>query len=127
MNVRRKRQPQQTAFLKALPTPVKSSEMLDIDEAAVLLRVSKKTVYARVKDKCHSLRQTRPQAALPQAQPGAVDRRRRRPGGVGQRRTDDVRRAYRHAQQRPGLRGQVHSSAGPTGGHVRYPARGPSA
>jgi excisionase family DNA binding protein len=50
MNARQKREPWQTSFLKALPTPVKNSDILDVDEAAALLKVSKKTVYARVKE-----------------------------------------------------------------------------
>ena len=50
MNARKKREPRQTSFLKVLPTPVKSGDILDVDEAAALLKVSKKTVYARVKE-----------------------------------------------------------------------------
>jgi excisionase family DNA binding protein len=44
------REPQQTAFLKPAPPPVKNGDSLDVDEAAALLKVSKKTVYARVKE-----------------------------------------------------------------------------
>ena len=50
MNARKKREPRQTSFLKVLPTPVKSGDILDVEEAAALLKVSKKTVYARVKE-----------------------------------------------------------------------------
>jgi excisionase family DNA binding protein len=40
--------PQQMTFIE--PTPqVKNNDILDVDEAAVLLKVSKKTVYNRVK------------------------------------------------------------------------------
>ena len=49
MKPRKKREPQQTAFLKALPQ-VKNGDILDVDEAAALLKVSKKTVYARVRE-----------------------------------------------------------------------------
>ena len=45
---RKKREPQQTTFIK--PTPqVKNGDILDVDEAAVLLKVSRRTVYNRVK------------------------------------------------------------------------------
>ena len=47
---RTKREPQQTAFLKPAPPVVKNGDILDVDEAAALLKVSKKTVYNRVKD-----------------------------------------------------------------------------
>lgn len=40
--------PQQTTFLEP-PPQVKNSDILDVDEAAMLLKVSKKTVYNRVK------------------------------------------------------------------------------
>jgi len=40
--------PQQTTFIEPQPQ-VKSSDILDVDEAAVLLKVSKKTIYNRVK------------------------------------------------------------------------------
>jgi excisionase family DNA binding protein len=46
---RKKREPQQTAFIKPTPPPVKNGDILDVDEAAALLKVSKKTVYNRVK------------------------------------------------------------------------------
>ena len=45
---RKTREPQQTTFIK--PTPqVKNGDILDVDEAAVLLKVSRRTVYNRVK------------------------------------------------------------------------------
>ena len=40
--------PQQMTFIEPQPQ-VKNNDMLDVDEAAVLLKVSKKTVYNRVK------------------------------------------------------------------------------
>ena len=40
--------PQQTTFIEPQPQ-VKNGDILDVDEAAILLRVSKKTVYNRVK------------------------------------------------------------------------------
>lgn len=40
--------PQQTTFLEPEPQ-VKNNDILDVDEAAVLLKVSKRTVYNRVK------------------------------------------------------------------------------
>jgi excisionase family DNA binding protein len=50
MPARKKREPQQTAFIKPAPPPVKNGDILDVDEAAALLKVSKKTVYNRVKE-----------------------------------------------------------------------------
>lgn len=50
MNARKQREPRQTSFLKAQPAPVKHSDILDVEEVAALLKVSKKTVYARVKE-----------------------------------------------------------------------------
>jgi excisionase family DNA binding protein len=50
MPARKQREPQQTAFLKPTPPVVKNGDILDVDEAAALLKVSKKTVYNRVKD-----------------------------------------------------------------------------
>ena len=50
MPPRKKREPQQTAFFKTSPPPVKNGDILDVDEAAALLKVSKKTVYNRVKN-----------------------------------------------------------------------------
>jgi excisionase family DNA binding protein len=41
-------EPQQTTFIEP-PPQVKNGDILDVDEAALLLRVSKKTVYNRVK------------------------------------------------------------------------------
>jgi excisionase family DNA binding protein len=45
---RTKRAPQQTTFIKPAPQ-VKNGDILDVDEAAVLLKVSRRTVYNRVK------------------------------------------------------------------------------
>ena len=50
MPARKKREPQQTIFLKPVPPPVRNGDILDVDEAAALLKVSKKTVYNRVKE-----------------------------------------------------------------------------
>jgi excisionase family DNA binding protein len=50
MPPRKKREPQQTAFIKPAPAPVKNGDILDVDEAAALLKVSKKTIYTRVKN-----------------------------------------------------------------------------
>jgi excisionase family DNA binding protein len=50
MPARKQREPQQTAFIKPVPPPVKNGDILDVDEAAALLKVSKKTVYSRVKE-----------------------------------------------------------------------------
>jgi excisionase family DNA binding protein len=50
MPARKRREPQQTAFLKPAPPPVKNGDILDVDEAAALLKVSKKTIYTRVKN-----------------------------------------------------------------------------
>ena len=49
MPARKQRQPQQTTFIKPAPPPVKNGDILDVEEAAALLKVSKKTVYTRVK------------------------------------------------------------------------------
>lgn len=40
--------PQQTTFIEPQPQ-VKSNDILDVDEAAILLKVSRKTIYNRVK------------------------------------------------------------------------------
>ena len=40
--------PQQTTFIEPQPQ-VKNGDILDVDEAAILLKVSRKTVYNRVK------------------------------------------------------------------------------
>ncbi len=40
--------PQQTTFIEPQPQ-VKNGDILDVDEAAVLLKVSKKTIYNRVR------------------------------------------------------------------------------
>ena len=40
--------PQQISFIES-PPQVKNSDILDVNEAAILLKVSKKTVYNRVK------------------------------------------------------------------------------
>ena len=50
MPLRKKREPQQTAFIKSAPATIKNGDILDVDEAAALLKVSKKTIYARVKN-----------------------------------------------------------------------------
>jgi excisionase family DNA binding protein len=45
---RKKREPKQTTFIQ--PTPqIKNSDILDVDEAAALLKVSRRTVYNHVK------------------------------------------------------------------------------
>ena len=49
MPARKPRDPQQTTFLKPAPPLVKNGDILDVEEAAALLKVSKKTVYNRVK------------------------------------------------------------------------------
>jgi excisionase family DNA binding protein len=45
---RKKRAPRQTTFIKPAPQ-VKNGDILDVDEAAVLLKVSRRTVYNRDK------------------------------------------------------------------------------
>jgi excisionase family DNA binding protein len=50
MPPRKRREPQQTAFIKPAPAPPKNGDILDVDEAAALLKVSKKTIYSRVKN-----------------------------------------------------------------------------
>ena len=45
---RKKRVPQQTTFIQPAPQ-VKSGDILDVDEAAALLRTSRRTVYNCVK------------------------------------------------------------------------------
>ena len=50
MTARTECEPQQTVFLKPAPLLVKNGNILDVDEAAALLKVSKKTVYNRVKE-----------------------------------------------------------------------------
>jgi excisionase family DNA binding protein len=50
MPPRKTREPRQTAFLKPSPAPPKNGDILDVDEAAALLKVSKKTIYTRVKN-----------------------------------------------------------------------------
>lgn len=49
MSTRKKREPQQTAFIKPAPSLVRNGDILDVEEAAQLLKVSRKTIYARVK------------------------------------------------------------------------------
>ena len=49
MSPRKKAEPRQTTFLKSIPQ-VKNGDILDVDEAAALLKVSKKTIYTRVKN-----------------------------------------------------------------------------
>jgi excisionase family DNA binding protein len=49
MPPRKRREPQQTACIKSPSPQLKNGDILDVDEAAALLRVSKKTVYSRVK------------------------------------------------------------------------------
>jgi hypothetical protein len=54
MPPRKRREPQQTAFIKSPPPQLKNGDILDVDEAAALLRVSKKTVYkAQNERSCH--------------------------------------------------------------------------
>jgi len=50
MPPRKRREPQQTAFIKTVTPSVKNGDILDVDEAAALLKVSKKTIYTRVKN-----------------------------------------------------------------------------
>jgi excisionase family DNA binding protein len=50
MPPRKKREPQQTAFIKPAPALIKNGDILDVDEAAALLKASKKTLYTRVKN-----------------------------------------------------------------------------
>ena len=45
---RKKREPKQTTFIQPAPQ-VRNSDILDVDEAAALLKVSRRTVYNRVK------------------------------------------------------------------------------
>jgi excisionase family DNA binding protein len=45
---RKKREPKQTTFIQPAPQ-VKNGDILDVDEAAALLKVSRRTVYHRVK------------------------------------------------------------------------------
>jgi excisionase family DNA binding protein len=45
---RKSQTPQQTTFIEPVPQ-VKNSDILDVDETAILLKVSKKTIYNRVK------------------------------------------------------------------------------
>jgi predicted DNA-binding transcriptional regulator AlpA len=47
---RKKREPHQTASVKLAPALSKNGVILDVDEAAALLKVSKKTIYTRVKN-----------------------------------------------------------------------------
>jgi excisionase family DNA binding protein len=49
MPARKTREPQQTVLSKPTPSPVKNGDILDVNEAAALLKVSTKTVYTRVK------------------------------------------------------------------------------
>lgn len=49
MPARKPRDSQQTTFIKPTPPLVKNGDILDVDEAAALLKVSKKTIYSRVK------------------------------------------------------------------------------
>jgi excisionase family DNA binding protein len=50
MPPRKRREPQQTVFIKPAPATIKNGDILDVDEAAALLKVSKKTIYTRVKN-----------------------------------------------------------------------------
>ena len=50
MPPRKKREPQQTTFIKPAAATVKNGDILDVDEASALLKVSKKTIYTRVKN-----------------------------------------------------------------------------
>jgi excisionase family DNA binding protein len=49
MAARKKRAPAQTSFLKPAPQ-IKDNNVLDVAEAAALLKVSKETIYKRVRD-----------------------------------------------------------------------------
>jgi excisionase family DNA binding protein len=49
MAVRKKRAPKQLSYLKTV-TQVKNGDVLDVAEAAALLKVSKETIYKRVRD-----------------------------------------------------------------------------
>ena len=46
---RKKRVPKQTSFVEPAAPPVKNNDILDVDEAAALLKVSRRTVYNRVR------------------------------------------------------------------------------
>jgi excisionase family DNA binding protein len=49
MAARKKRAPAQTSFIKPAPQ-VKNGDVLDVAEAALLLKVSRETIYKRVRD-----------------------------------------------------------------------------
>ena len=49
MAARKKRAPKQLSYLKAV-SQVKNGDVLDVAEAAALLKVSKETIYKRVRD-----------------------------------------------------------------------------
>ena len=49
MAARKKRAPAQTGFLKPAPQ-ARNGDVLDVAEAAILLRVSRETIYKRVRD-----------------------------------------------------------------------------
>ena len=49
MPARKKRAPKPISYLKAVPQ-VKNGDVLDVAEAAALLKVSKETIYKRVRD-----------------------------------------------------------------------------
>jgi excisionase family DNA binding protein len=49
MAARKKRAPKQISYLKTVPQ-VKNGDVLDVTEAAALLKVSKETIYKRVRD-----------------------------------------------------------------------------
>jgi excisionase family DNA binding protein len=46
---RKPREPRQTTFLQPAALSVKNNDILDVDEAAALLKVSRRTIYNRVK------------------------------------------------------------------------------
>ena len=46
---RKKRVPKRTSFVEPAAPPVKNNDILDVDEAAALLKVSRRTVYNRVR------------------------------------------------------------------------------
>lgn len=52
---RKKREPKQTTFIQPAAHQFKNNDILDIDEAAALLKLSRRTVYNRVKVMSHSV------------------------------------------------------------------------
>ena len=46
---RKKREPKQTTFIEPTSPQFKNNDVFDVDEAAALLKVSRRTIYNRVK------------------------------------------------------------------------------